>query len=182
MTSTLLSLLTLVALATPASAEPYDATEPPVASRGYLAVSSVGGIDQYFRLGLSVEGGYRIADSRVFVRGQASMGASAGWLERGTYQQVRGGVEAKQCAGQPEALCAFAGADLGFTRDALSDVEGAMPMHAVEHDLAFIPRVGGEVGQRIRVRAAVELPMYRLTADSRHEVGVGVTAGVGYTF
>lgn len=179
MKTTSLGLLLLAALASPVAAEPYDATEAPRRSRGYVGVTTHGGFDRLFRVGLAVEGGWQVRDG-VFVRGLVSGGASGAWRENGHYQQLRAGVEARTCAGRPESLCAFGGADLGYVRDALRSDAG---MSAVAHGAQLVPRVGGELGERVRLRVALELPMTsQIGVDGAGSIGLALTAGVAVTY
>jgi hypothetical protein len=50
------------------------------------------------------------------------------------------------------------------------------------HDLLFVPRVGLEVGEQLKLRSSIELP-YSFRLDEREPiVGVALTAGLAGSF
>lgn len=109
---------------------------------------------------------------------------------------VRGGVEARWCAGT--VLCGIAGVDLGvqhgsWTHREYSPTSDAGIMQSYS-DTAFvaIPRMGFDVGgDRLRVRVAIEGDMSLLTTQINtdfgpvdtglgHFIGLELAAGVAY--
>ncbi len=176
-----LAAVTLAALSSTASADVYDAMQPPARSRGYVSAMTSGGVDSLFRIGGAIEGGVRIGESRLFARGQIGGGRSASFHDAGNYQQVRAGLEGRTCGGRPEALCAFAGADLAFTRDVVVSDEDVMDTES--HAIGLVPRIGAEIGEKLRLRAAIEVPLYNQLRTARAlDYGLAINLGVAYAF
>jgi hypothetical protein len=182
------ALLTMTATA---AAESYDATQPTAPNETYVIGAASIGAQRAIQASLQLEGGKSIQHSRTFVRGQITSGISG---DSGSYLQARVGVERRNCAVR-ELFCAFAGADVGYQHDQVSDtpwtfVSGSMyDAYVVDaHDLVVVPRAGVEMGRHIKTRLAVELPFYRrldsnMDSDSSDGgMGLAVSLGVGYSF
>lgn len=160
-------VVTLTAAVTSAAAEPNAATQPAQHGRGYLGVGGTIGVHRSLKGGMFVDGGKRLGTSSVFLRGQLTGGSSGD--DAGSFTQMRGGIETRHCTVRG-LLCTFAGADLGYQRDHIkNDKEGLGLMDIDAHDVIFVPRVGLELGTKIRVRSSIEVPFYqRLDASEAH--------------
>ena len=137
--------------------------------------------------GYHLDGSRQLSDLPLFVHGRIAAGTTG---TDGSYQQVRGGVDARQCV-LGKLLCGFAGVDVGYRHDHVVDYphyvyepprpEGRMePFHA--HDVLAVPRVGLELGAPVRLRAAVELPMWARVDEADSGRGVMFTVDMGYAF
>lgn len=141
----------------------------------YLATGGVASVDRFVHLGVAVEGGQRIGDSYVFARGQLGSGMSGGAIGRGSYRQARAGIEARDCIAV-SWICGFTGVDLGVGRERLFVPYADDPVRHVT-GVSAVPRVGFDGGSSIRIRVALELPIYDASV-----IGGGASFGVGYTF
>jgi hypothetical protein len=197
MKTALLSLATVAALTAVASAEPYDATAPePPRSTQYLDLGVEAGSLRALVGGANLQGGYRLGDTPLFAHAQLSAGRSG---SDGDYQQLRVGAEARGCVWR-EHFCLFTGLDVGYQHDHVVDEPSFLfslawdndeTYVASAHDVIAVPRLGFEVGGPLKVRAAIELPMYKtiagdtpMTHNGQVRSGVGALAslGVSYSF
>lgn len=178
-------LLTLAARA--ASAESYDATKAAKPTQGYLGVGGSLGVQRAIMGGMSIDGGTRMGDTPLFARGQLTGGKSG---TDGSFVQLRGGVEARGCAFR-NLVCAFGGIDAGYQRDHVIDDQlfSNEQTEIDAHDLVLIPRAGIEAGTKIRLRTALELPLYKRldqnddnAMDSQAGAGLALTFGVAGVF
>lgn len=177
--------LTLVGRA--ASAESYDATKDATPSQGYLGVGGSLGVQRAIMGGMSIDGGKRIGETPLFARGQLTGGKSG---TDGSFVQLRGGVEARGCVLR-NLVCAFGGLDAGYQRDhVIDDLIFSNEQTEIDaHDLVVIPRVGLEAGTKIRLRTALELPLYKRldrnddnAMDSQAGAGLALMFGVAGVF
>lgn len=188
---TLASLAALLCLTATASAESYDATQPLPKTSDYVGVSASVGAQRGLQAAVHIDGGRRLDDSPLFVRGQITAARSG----EGELYQARVGLETRGCV-FAELACAFAGADVGYQRD-LSEEHphyfgtgvgsGGSYRYTDSHDVLFVPRAGVELGQRLKLRGTIELPFYRSVVASTMDtepggMGVVLSAGVGYAF
>jgi hypothetical protein len=187
MLGSLAAAMTLTLAARAAAAESYDATQEPTPSQGYLGVGASLGVQRAIMGGMSIDGGKRIGDTPLFVRGQMTGGKSG---SDGSYVQLRAGVEARGCVFR-NLLCAFGGVDTGYQRDHVIDaaIFSNETTEIDAHDVVMIPRLGVEAGTKIRLRTALELPMYKRldknddnTMDSQTGTGLALTLGVAGVF
>src|SRR5688500_15171282 len=95
------SLLFLTATTSTVFANSQDT--PPA---GYLSVGGVAGTGRRGFAGLVVDGGYRLGDTPVYVRGSVESGVADTWFADGKYQTYRAGIEARACSG---GRCLFGG-------------------------------------------------------------------------
>jgi hypothetical protein len=177
--------LTLAAGA--ASAESYDATKDAKPSQGYLGVGASIGVQRAIMGGMTIDGGKRLGHTPLFVRGQMTGGKSG---TDGSFVQLRGGVEARGCL-FGSLLCAFGGLDAGYQRDHVIDDQlfDNDPVEIDAHDAVLIPRLGLEAGTKIKLRTALELPLYKRldknddnTMDSQAGTGLALTFGIAGVF
>ena len=163
-----------------ASAETYDATQPLPEKNAYANVGASIGTMRALRGGFYVDGGMRLADTPLFAHALLESGKSG---SDGSYQQARGGIEARSCrvAGW---LCAFAGLDVGYQHDHVVDemLFSDTVYMTNSHDLLAVPRVGIEVGRQLRFRLALEIPMFQSIDEDERGGGGEVSAGLGYAF
>jgi hypothetical protein len=196
MKTALLSLATLAALTAVASAEPTDATGPAPRATQYLDLGVEAGALRTMVGGAHLQGGYRLGDTPLFAHAQLSAGQSG---SDGDYQQMRVGAEARGCV-WGERICAFGGLDVGYQHDHVVDQPSLLFSLAWEdddtyvataHDVIAVPRVGFELGGAVKLRTALELPMYQTIAgntpmthngDVRSGLGAVLSMGVGYSF
>jgi len=180
MKTLLLAALALVTSVATASADVYDATQAAPQKDRYLGVATTGGAsDSLFRLGIIADGGHRIASSVWFIHAQGSTGLSGSLYARGRFTSLRGGLEARRCAGQVTRLCVFGGGDIGVMLDAFTVTAHGETMSAETRMPMVVPRAGVEIGSSIRVRAIAEVPLY---GGPDPETGVNVTLGLAYAF
>lgn len=183
----LAAAMTLTLAGRAVRAESYDATQEPAPSQGYLGVGASLGVQRAIMGGMSIDGGKRIGDLPLFVRGQMTGGKSG---TDGSFVQLRAGVEARGCVFR-NLLCGFGGLDGGYQRDHVIDDQlfdnGQIEIDA--HDVVLIPRVGIEAGSKIRLRTALEVPMYKRVdrnddnyMDSQAGMGLAITFGVAGVF
>lgn len=188
MSKMLLSLtaaMTLTLAGRAASAESYEVTKDAKPSQGYLGVGGSLGVQRGIMGGMSIDGGKRLGDTPLFVRGQMTGGKSG---TDGSFVQLRAGIEARGCI---SIVCAFGGVDLGYQRDHMIEDQlfGSDPLEIDAHDLVVIPRVGLEAGTKIKLRTALEVPLYKRLdknddnpMDARHmdsQAGAGLALTVG---
>ncbi len=179
-------VVTLTGAVTSAAAERNAATQPAQHGKGYLGVGMTLGVHRSFKSGMFVDGAKRMGTSAVFVRGQLTGGSSGD--DTGSFTQMRVGIETRTCtAGR--LVCAFAGTDVGYQRDNISnDKEGLGLMDIDAHDAILVPRAGLEVGTKIRLRTAIEAPLYqRLDASEAHYsdrsgAGLGLSLAIAGVF
>ncbi|MBL9018196.1 MAG: hypothetical protein JNL83_28675, partial [Myxococcales bacterium] len=142
------------------------------------------GLDEYMRLGASLEAGFRISQSSLFVHAMVSGGDGGQLFSGGSYVLARAGLEGRHCFATSVPLCAFLGIDIGrawdhVEHDFLSDMS---PTDEVGN--LVVPRAGLELGRAIRARLAVEAPVYLPVGDPDQSVQAGgaMQLGVGYAF
>jgi hypothetical protein len=184
----LLALVISLALTATAAADPSDSSL--VASRdadthnSYLFGALTIGGQRNLAAGAQLEAGRRLGDRDVYLRGQLTHGKNAD----GGIDQARVGLEARGCAQQ--ILCAFSGLDVGYQHDeAHSSFWFTGDEYGYDaHDAVFVPRAGFEIGNDVKIRAAVEMP-FRRRFDSHVDsdttaggAGLAASLGAGYAF
>jgi len=180
MMTRLLAALAVLTVATTASADVYDATEAPAQKDRYLGVTTTGGAsDSFLRLGISADGGHRIGSSVWFIHAQAATGVSGSLFARGRFTALRGGLEARRCAGYDTQVCVLAGADAGVMHDTFEVTTQGNTMSGSSNMPMIVPRASVEIGSTVRVRAIVEAAVY---GGPDPETGVNVALGLGYAF
>ncbi len=178
MKTRLLAALAVLTVASTASADVYDASEAPVQKDRYVGVTTSGGVGVgLFRLGANIDAGQRLGSSPWFVRAQFATGLSGGLQTSGVFTELRGGLEARRCAGYMTRVCVLAGADAGASHDRIDSTDDAMPSSSIVP--MIIPRASLEVGDTVRMRTIVEVPMI---GGSDPGTGVTVALGVSTTF
>jgi hypothetical protein len=179
MKTRLLAALAVLTIATTASADVYDAAEPPVQKSRYVGVTTSGGVGVgLFRLGANIDAGLRLGSSPWFVRAQFATGLSAGFQTSGVFTELRGGLEARHCAGYVTRVCVLAGADAGASHDSIGRIDDTS-MSSSSVTPMIIPRASLEVGNTVRMRTIVEVPM---VGGSDPGTGVTLALGVSTTF
>jgi len=187
MKTIVIALAAAAALTAPATADTLSGSTVAAKtsySRGYLAAGAGGGVDTISRMGLHVEGGVQLGHPRLVARGQIGVGIDPSRLiDTDTYTQVRAGLEARHCERGTTIACLLVGADVAYTRD-VDRSYGFRPNETtVQYRPSAVPRIGAEVGDRIRVRALIEIPVYREpTMDGPLTVGLAATLAAGYGF
>jgi hypothetical protein len=189
MKTAIVSFALLAAFTSLASADPIDAasrTDHDAASRtqhgrdrdhAYLALGvELGNSDRHSNMGAAADLGYHLGDTPLWVHAHAAWGGEI--LDSETWQ-LRAGIEARKCRG---LACGYAGLDLGYQRDHMSEFFAMPSQMETAHDLVIAPRAGLEFGNALKVRLGVELPQF-VRLDRRETVhGVNMNLGVGYTF
>lgn len=187
---TVLVLSTVLAITSTASIAAAESFEPSPGSRmkhGYLSLGAEAGNMRTLATGLHVDGGLRLHDLPLFAHAQ--IGAGATGLD-GSYQHARGGIEARGCVLR-ELACGFTGIDVGYRHDHVVDHpryayaperpdRRMEPFHA--HDLLAVPRAGVELGTPIKLRAAVELPLFARVDELATGRGTMFTLDMGVAF
>jgi hypothetical protein len=178
----LLTAATLAALTGVASAEGDVITTTP--TNHYVDAGAEFGWIRAMAAGVHIGGGYRLGHSNYFAHAQLTAGHSG---NEGDYQQVRAGVEARSCTWF-DRFCVFAGVDVGYQHDHVVDEPSIIfslansdddPYVATAHDLIAVPRFGFEIGAPIKLRTAIEMPMYRAIAgDTPMANGKDMRSGV----
>ncbi len=155
-------------------------------ANGYFAVSGLLGAQRATHLGGALDLGIRAKDSAVFAHVMIAGGDSGFFADGGSFKQLRVGAEGRWCAGAG-AICAFAGADVGYQNDHPVTHEwilGGDLMETDADDLLLVPRVGTELGRAVKLRTTVETPLYRRVDGDAQESGYGIqmTMGLGFAF
>jgi len=148
-----------LAFAEPAS-EPTDSAPSP--KRSYFQLGAFLGLDTTSARAAygaaTVEGGYRLLDLPLWIRGLLARGSVAQVYEMpesNSYLEARVGIEVRGC--EPRRIvCLFAGIDGGVRRERLlndgQQLEGTFNV--------IVPRVGLDVGtDHLRLRPALEIAM-----------------------
>jgi hypothetical protein len=123
--------------------------------------------------GYTLEGGYRLNDSPLWVHAMMIAGKGAG-VDEPVYNsylwQLRGGIEARGCL--IPAACAVAGVDAGLRHEMLmAEYDNRRATDAI-----VAPRIGLDIGTRhFRLRPGLEMQL-----DRTGWAGVGATAAVAY--
>jgi hypothetical protein len=156
---------------------PPGPPSPPSPPTGvYLEPGLAIGVTQVGVYGaVRLDGGYRIGDSPLWIHGRLGQGSMAqidGGAMDSSFTELRIGLEARGCVLDGIA-CLVGGADGGYRHEML--------MASQEHDdvqlAVAIARLGLDVGTRhLRFRPGVE------TSVNRDGLGLGVTAGIAYTW
>jgi hypothetical protein len=176
----LVIFVTVVTVASSASAETFDATVPLPHKNAYAEVGASFGMQRAFHGGLQVDGGIRLGDTPMFVHALLASGKSG---SDGSYQQARGGIEARACIAQ-DWLCGFSGVDIGYQHDHVVDemLLSTNVYMTSSHDAIAVPRAGVEIGHALKFRVALELPLYQSIDEDQRGVGTEISAGLGYAF
>ncbi|CAN5203355.1 hypothetical protein BH11MYX1_BH11MYX1_33020 [soil metagenome] len=164
----------------PAFAAPLQEPDFTPMPKAYVGLGADAGLDSWLRLGFTAEGGVRIAETPIYVRGLVASGELADLFRSGTYAEYRAGAEAR-ASFRRGTLSAFAGVDLGLERDHWR--EGSDSGTGLMHDdrmTLIAPRLGAEVGKQVRFRAAIEAPIHHRSA--KDGVGLGMTYSLVYAF
>lgn len=177
----------------------------PVEPEKYVAVSMMFGaaepVYNGYNVMAAVDGGYRITEL-LWARAGVGYGTSIDRFGQhvpngGRNELVRGGVEARWCAGT--ILCGIAGADLGLQHGTFTDrvysatvIDGVVES-TTDNAFVVIPRIGFDVGgDRIRARIAIEAEtalvehgttttnMVTTTQSQTGVIGVELAAGVAF--
>ena len=183
-----LAIILVLLFATTADAEPYH---PYAASPGrppeptpFRESAYVGGgagltFDHFFNAYLDVEGGVRLPELPLWVRGSLAYGASADVEGGGRFLQARLGLETRTCGSG--VACLFLGFDVGRQQQIWSKFD-----EMTEHHEGWVagPRLGLDAGgERTRFRLALEAYRYMRTSDvdglpDSTASGAGLTLGV----
>jgi hypothetical protein len=140
----------------------------------YLQAGVTAGVDDVlFYGGYTLEGGYHLSDTPLWVHAIMISGKGGG-IDETTYDssllQLRGGIEARGCL--VSAACAVAGVDAGYRREMLM----AEYDNRRASDAIVVPRVGLDLGTRhFRFRPGLEMQI-----DHTGWSGLAATAAVAY--
>jgi len=179
------TLFTLLSAA-PATAEeipepPPETPPPPPAEHGYLGagVSLTG--DHFFNLAFAFEGGLKLPDVPLWIRGSADVGGTGDFEGTGPFRRARLGIEARVC-GVP-VLCGFGSLEAGYQ----TQVWESSDEDTEHHRGAIVTgRFGLDAGgSNLRFRLALEVSRYRHASDlagssTRWIGGGGVTMSLVY--
>jgi hypothetical protein len=177
----------LAVLSTVASADTLlDTTSVQSASpdSGYVALGGVIGEHLADRMGGALELGVAAwDDSPVFLHAMIAGGDSGFWTHDGSFLQLRVGAEARACTASRIA-CVFAGIDVGYDHENTGMSGGLLAdeMATVADDMIFVPRAGFELGHQIRLRTALELPLYPAATDDHATYGVQFMTSIVVAF
>lgn len=189
MKTALVSAFVLAALTATAAAETQTPGGAPIGKDGYVGLGVELGGQRDLKAGAMIDGGLRLSDSPLYLHARYAHGLSG---DRGSYDQVRVGLEARKCSSN-EWFCGFAGLDVGYQADhVVSDkfcikgdngggCEGAH-METMARDFLLVPRAGVEVGKRVKWRTSVELPVAMRMDMPQTVTGLSVTTGVAYAW
>jgi hypothetical protein len=155
----LAAVLAFVVHVASAAADPAPPAAP-AAPRSFVGIGVTLGDDLLPEAGLTVEVGVRVTGP-LSLHAQASHGDAGSVLEpsalTGTFDQVRGGLEGRWCAGR---VCAIAGIDAGYQTWSLRQAcatwnDGCVPGDPVptSPSIEAIGRLGIEWGHGARWRA-----------------------------
>src|SRR5690349_15500406 len=109
--------LSTVLAASTAHAEPVDQAPATPETHGDVSVGVEVGNMRTLATGYHLDGSRQLADLPLFVHGRIAAGTTG---TDGSYQQVRGGVDARRCV-LGKLLCGFAGLDVGYRHDHVVD-------------------------------------------------------------
>jgi hypothetical protein len=183
----LIVLSTLLVTTSLAAAESLDEVPAAPATHGHVSVGVEVGNMRTLATGYHVDGSLQLRDLPLFAHAQLAAGNTG---TEGSYQAARGGLEARLCVPRG-LLCGFGGLDVGYRHDhvvnyphyvgAPSRPAGQMtPFDA--HDLLAVPRAGLELGAPIRLRAAVEMPMFARVDEAGTGRGLMFSVDMGWAF
>jgi hypothetical protein len=182
---TVIALCTVLASTSIAAAESLDETPTALAKHGHVSIGMEAGNMRTLALGAHVDGALQLSNLPLFAHAQLGAGMTG---TEGSYQHARVGLEARGCMVR-ELLCAFGGLDVGYRHDHFVDrasigyaPDGPRmePFHA--HDLLAVPRAGVELGAPIRLRAAVEMPLFARVDGPATGRGTMFTLDMGWAF
>jgi hypothetical protein len=186
------------ATAQPSPAAPAPYAAPPVAPAGAVdgapaptptrreRVLSLGLMqasnDDSARAGLTFDVSERLKGGPMYVHGAIVLGSMAipslSAEREGFFSQVRLGLEGRT---DGDFVRVLGGIDLAYQRDSIQrDPDGYSTMAIPHSELVGIPRVGVEVGARLRARLVAELPS--LMQDYGIDVGFGLALAAGAAF
>lgn len=147
-------------------------------ARGYATVGGdIGGAVGAFSEGVSIGGGYRIAESPVYLHAQLSRGSFEDLSEAigdgdtffqgsGTYDQARAGVESQTCT-RGGILCGVYGVDVGALRSSATTGPYTDTPSSRYTQEQLIPRAGADIGgEHLRLRTMAELSIGESQRDS----------------
>jgi len=169
----MLGLASVIASTSLANAEPLAVTASGETT-SYVQGGAAAGGDNIVGLYLAstLEGGYRLGDTPLWVHGMLLAGKGGGVDEPvfdSYMMQARLGVEARGCVAS--AICAIAGVDAAYRHEMLMAEYDSRRAD----DAIVIPRVGLDIGGRVRLRPGIELGLGRGGLAS-----MGVTAAIAY--
>ena len=169
------TLFALILIPSIATAEPAPTTY--VQADAMVGGPPVGIVDA----ALAIEGGYRLSSGPVWAHGAVPYGGIGDDGGSGSLVHLRAGAEARSCTAA--WLCGVVGADLGVEHaDVTFD-----SMTSTVTELVATPRIGVDVGTRIRARLALE-PSFKLAGyghgpeanTSKIFVGGNIVGGIAY--
>jgi hypothetical protein len=164
-------IATTLLAATPAFAEP-STTAPWEPAQYVIAGGAMGLAKPGFISGVvSLEGGYRLGSSRLWIHGQAIAGDAGDDQGSGHVYQGRAGIEARAC--WAVQLCGIAGVDLGGYRGTWvkdGGVASGLTSETIDA-LVATPRIAGEIGDRLRLRLGIELGLAVFGRSHRRSAG-----------
>ena len=175
MRNALLALTLLATTATIAHAEPDHYVET-----GAMA----GANSELLTIAGTVEGGLHLSETPIWLRAGIATGVGGELFAagHGEFLQLRAGAETRSCAWNG-VLCGIVGVDLAYQHtaftghDTLSFGENVTrtDMSSTTAEMIAIPRIGLDVGGRVRFRPSLELDLGPNGAD-----GANATLAVAY--
>lgn len=160
-----------------------------LADEKFVVISGVSSDDNFDHRGIAIESGVAVGEGRIALRGLLSVGRSRDRESRfvtdpmtgetlsmyttGIFETLRIGFEARA---RPKIVRLFGGIDVGYEADHRTYA------HMTEYAgaLVTVPRIGLEVGHRVRVRAAFEVPLLEKFDGDGPTAGTGISLGVGF--
>lgn len=175
MRNVLLSATLLLTLATVAHAEVGEPTTeletavtvPPLTTAPHAYVQTgvmAGGNNDLITLGATVDAGFHLDHTPFWIHARVAGGAGGKLFATGTGSlfQVRAGVESRSCAFDG-VVCAMAGLDLGLQHTTWTGHDDPWFSDSVAPDMTTtidrfvaVPRVGLDIGGRVRFRPSLE--------------------------
>jgi len=164
-------------------------------AKRYVAISGIETDESSDHRGLALEAALPVGDGAFYVHGVIAVGKSKDasfWIEDdpttgeprflnadGWFEQARVGFEARS---SDAWVRVFGGIDLGYQADHRTYGPAEARMTEYVSSFVTVPRIGFEAGTRVRVRAALEVPLLEHFDGDGPDGVVGASLGLGYAF
>jgi len=174
-----LTLLAVLLAPAPAAADIYlEEPPPPPVEHGYLGGGFALSVDHFFNATLGIEGGWKLGDLPLWVRGDAERGGTGDFEGTGPFRRGRLGLETR--TGGP-GLCAVGSFEAGYQTQVWAATDETTEHH---HGAIVTGRVGLDAGgEHLRFRLALEISRYHHVSDvlpTEWAGGAGLSMGLVY--